>query len=153
LTFIYTLFLPIPSAIKGSVQTVGLLQIIWLCQQHPNHPNLVDNVVEPTDNNLRQAGLVKVKLYNHTSATEHPIEDKLGVPTAQSDPTKGHSLKAISMTLHIFLVLIHLTLLGMLLSGRGSGFVFPFQLQNIVSFRIKLVANTIGIVCTPINYP
>lgn len=127
-----------------------MLQIIWLCQQHPNHPNLVDNVVEPTDNNLRQAGLVKVKLYNYTLATEHPIKDKLGVLAAH--PTKGHSLKAISMTLHIFLVLIHLTLLGMLLSGRGSGFIFPFQLQNLVSFRIKLVANTIGIVCTPISY-
>ncbi|KAJ7128681.1 hypothetical protein C8R44DRAFT_733006 [Mycena epipterygia] len=161
------------TAAKGSIESIGLLQTIWLCQRYPNHPNLFQNVVDPTDSNLQKAGLVKVQLSDDTFLGPEVAQGHLyrngGIPTKnlqlssenhlhadsstssliQQSPdtlTKHHYLKTISMILHVLLVLVHATLLGMLLSGKGHGIIFPLQLQSIVSSGIKVAANTLGTV-------
>ena len=41
---------------------LGLLQIIWVFEHHPELLEIVEQVDDPTDNNLRSAGLVNVCL-------------------------------------------------------------------------------------------
>jgi hypothetical protein len=42
--------------------TLGLLHIIQLFQHHPDLAEILEQVEEPTDHNLRVARLVKVRL-------------------------------------------------------------------------------------------
>jgi hypothetical protein len=47
---------------NSSLTSLGLLQIIWLFEHHPELSEILENVEDPTDYNLRTAGLVKVRL-------------------------------------------------------------------------------------------
>ncbi|KAF8190279.1 hypothetical protein K438DRAFT_2141786 [Mycena galopus ATCC 62051] len=94
-------------------------------ERHPDLPNLLSNAMDPTDDNIRAAGLVEVQLLNDTRLVAESALNSLSIA-----PIK---------------ILIHITLLGMLVSGRGSGFIFSFELQNSVSSRIKIAANAVGI--------
>jgi hypothetical protein len=47
---------------KKSLDELGLLQAIWLFQHHPELSEILEQVEDPTDHNLRVAGLVKVRL-------------------------------------------------------------------------------------------
>jgi hypothetical protein len=42
--------------------SLGLLQILWIFERHPYLSDLLEQVEDPTNYNLRDAGLVKVRL-------------------------------------------------------------------------------------------
>jgi hypothetical protein len=41
---------------------IGILHAIWLYRNHPELERLMPHVENPTDNNLREAGMVRTKL-------------------------------------------------------------------------------------------
>jgi hypothetical protein len=45
-----------------SITSMGFLQIIWVFEHHPELSNVLEQVKDPTDHNLRAAGMVKVCL-------------------------------------------------------------------------------------------
>jgi hypothetical protein len=47
---------------KTTLSGMGLLQTIWVFQHHPELSEILESVEDPTDYNLRAAGLVKVRL-------------------------------------------------------------------------------------------
>ncbi|KAJ7901395.1 hypothetical protein B0H13DRAFT_1883072 [Mycena leptocephala] len=47
---------------KSCLNSLGLLQIIWVFEHHPELSGILEQVENPTDFNLRVAGLVKVRL-------------------------------------------------------------------------------------------
>jgi hypothetical protein len=46
---------------------LGFLQIIWVFEHHPELAEILEQVEEPTNCNLRAAGLVKVRLLDAIS--------------------------------------------------------------------------------------
>jgi hypothetical protein len=47
---------------KPGLSGMGFLQIIWVFEHHPELSGILEQVEDPTDYNLRVAGLVKVRL-------------------------------------------------------------------------------------------
>ncbi|KAJ6459305.1 hypothetical protein C8R45DRAFT_1031032 [Mycena sanguinolenta] len=45
-----------------AISGMGLLHAIWLYREHPELEKLLEQVVEPTDENLRRAGMVRMRL-------------------------------------------------------------------------------------------
>lgn len=45
-----------------SADGLGLLHTIWFFQHHPDLTEILEQVEDPTDYNLRVAGLIKVRL-------------------------------------------------------------------------------------------
>ncbi|KIP09767.1 hypothetical protein PHLGIDRAFT_302452 [Phlebiopsis gigantea 11061_1 CR5-6] len=53
----------IPSVLpKTHFESTGLLQLTWLLGQESRISERIADIVEPTDNNLRRAGLFEVNL-------------------------------------------------------------------------------------------
>ncbi|KAJ7217259.1 hypothetical protein GGX14DRAFT_541785 [Mycena pura] len=50
---------------------LGILQIIWIFEHHPELHEILEQVDDPTDDNLRSAGLVNVCLADAFSSTGH----------------------------------------------------------------------------------
>jgi hypothetical protein len=42
--------------------SMGFLQVIWVFEHHPELSEVLEQVEDPTDYNLRTAGMVKVRL-------------------------------------------------------------------------------------------
>ncbi|KAF8214817.1 hypothetical protein K438DRAFT_2138348 [Mycena galopus ATCC 62051] len=57
-----------------SVEKTGLLQIIWIFRRHTELNDSLPQVADPTDTNLRTAGLVTVKLSGHSSAVKETTQ-------------------------------------------------------------------------------
>jgi hypothetical protein len=68
------------SALDGA----GFLQAIWLYQHHPQLDKLLHQVDDPTEENLRRAGMVRVRL-----ADAGMLEETDG--TDSSDEEQGQS--------------------------------------------------------------
>jgi hypothetical protein len=47
---------------NSCLNTMGFLQILWVFEHHLELSEILEQVEEPTDYNLRVAGLVKVRL-------------------------------------------------------------------------------------------
>jgi hypothetical protein len=44
------------------LDSMGLLQMIWIFQHHPKLDHVLDEVEDPTTHNLRMAGMVEIQL-------------------------------------------------------------------------------------------
>jgi hypothetical protein len=53
------------------VNGMGFLQAIWVFEHHPELSEILEQVADPTDHNLRVAGLVKVRLLDALSLQEN----------------------------------------------------------------------------------
>ncbi|KAJ7892193.1 hypothetical protein B0H13DRAFT_1886842 [Mycena leptocephala] len=136
------------------VESMGLLHSIWLYRDQPGHLGLWNNIQYPTENELRRAGLVKIQLSNAGEIRIKPRGDLcpyLLSPALSTDSfvAEAHSsaknyLARIRITLHILLVLIHLTLLGISLSETEHTVVFSARLQGAVSFWGKVATTAVG---------
>lgn len=49
---------------------MGLLHIIWLFRSHPELESQLEQVEDPTDHNLRDAGMVRVQLWSEGEGGE-----------------------------------------------------------------------------------
>ncbi|KAJ7819968.1 hypothetical protein B0H13DRAFT_2452399 [Mycena leptocephala] len=174
-----TAFLAASVLTDSSVDSLGLLHMIWLCRDHPAHSKFLVDVKQPTKGNLRTAGSVAIQLSFQRSLNQRdgdlPIKEKDMVfhktkpdaPRATASPTDSNSagrlvllsytstsyLRIFSVMLHIILVLGHLTLLGLLVGKLGPQIVFSVDLQNNVSFWITFAANALGTTyCSMILY-
>lgn len=58
-----------PSGEDSRVTTGGMLQVIWLLRTHPEIQKIVCAVEDPSDKNLRTAGMVEVRLADTRAAS------------------------------------------------------------------------------------
>ncbi|KAK0485361.1 hypothetical protein EDD18DRAFT_1111509 [Armillaria luteobubalina] len=61
--------------IKGDsgIDTIGILQIVWLMCTHPNLQRIVSDIDKPTVENLQESGMVYALMHGHGSAETHPL--------------------------------------------------------------------------------
>ncbi|KAJ7111265.1 hypothetical protein C8R44DRAFT_856600 [Mycena epipterygia] len=146
-------FIAVPVDPQGFIKDIGLLQIIWLWYTHPEHLDFLRDVKLPMDINLRTAGLTPFQLYKRTlSGRQGPSSVKQGLqadePTLTLLSGAGRSMKtdlwSICITLHIFLVLVHLTVLGISITETEHSIVFSINLQKSVAFWSTVVATAFG---------
>ncbi|KAJ7142615.1 hypothetical protein C8R44DRAFT_725953 [Mycena epipterygia] len=81
LMLLCVMILPGPVEVKTPIQAIGLLQTIWLLQNHPAQPHVLVHVKEPTNLNLRAAGAVVIQLahrtaWNHTGDHKTTLEEE-----------------------------------------------------------------------------
>ncbi|KAK0436002.1 hypothetical protein EV421DRAFT_1147129 [Armillaria borealis] len=57
----------------SGIDTIGVLQIVWLMRTRPDLQRIVSDVDEPTVENLRESGMVYTSMHGHGSAETHPL--------------------------------------------------------------------------------
>ncbi|KAF8148724.1 hypothetical protein K438DRAFT_1989092 [Mycena galopus ATCC 62051] len=60
-----------------AISGMGLLHAVWLYREHPELEKLLEQVVEPTDENLRRAGMVQMRLAGSGSGKRQRPEPEL----------------------------------------------------------------------------
>ncbi|KAJ7488819.1 hypothetical protein FB451DRAFT_678936 [Mycena latifolia] len=156
ITLLCITLLPAASKQKIQVSGSGLLHLMWLNQCHPDLVDLLQNVENPTEQRLRSVGLIPVEFSHkqHSLILEptstHTAELKQSPISSQ--PTGGHksfwntspiSLRIISIALHISLVLLHLSLLGLWAAPHlEHQVVFSIDLQGSVSLWVTVIATS-----------
>ncbi|KAJ7613431.1 hypothetical protein FB45DRAFT_1065030 [Roridomyces roridus] len=141
------------------IQSLGVLQTIWLYRNHSELAASLEQVPVPTDVNLRRAGMLRVQFINGTvrirAADLGGINaDKLsertygpGRPVKKSDEASPPStwtsvtvLSLVSTVLHSTLIVIHL-LLGMLCGMKlEHRITFSLAQQPLVAWLISTIA-------------
>ncbi|KAK0477568.1 hypothetical protein IW261DRAFT_266361 [Armillaria novae-zelandiae] len=56
----------------SGIDTIGVLQIVWLMRTRPDLQRIVSDVNEPTVENVRESGMVYTSMHGHGSAETHP---------------------------------------------------------------------------------
>ncbi|KAJ7605865.1 hypothetical protein B0H17DRAFT_1154178 [Mycena rosella] len=159
-----------PSKLTVQVPGTGLLHLIWLYLYHPDLLHLLRNVKEPTEDNLRSAGLVTVEfseaISNHSRRSTQDLEHKnmdlnqttlkssvnsiiLSAPTTERYKAPGSRahilLRITSIALHILLILLHLLLLGLWAAPHlEHKVVFLVDHQGVVALWITVIATSFG---------
>ncbi|KAK0193369.1 hypothetical protein F5146DRAFT_379581 [Armillaria mellea] len=54
-----------PIAGDSGIDTIGVLQILWLMRTRPDLQRIISDVDEPSTDNLREAGMVKTSMHVH----------------------------------------------------------------------------------------
>ncbi|KAJ7755428.1 hypothetical protein B0H16DRAFT_715079 [Mycena metata] len=137
------------SPIVGS----GLLHHIWFSQNNAEQLASLSTIKQPAGVMLRMEGQqIIVRLPKDVSVTnllqtsvEHKTQD-LG-DTGSLCHGVHHSTnysRVICLTLHILLVLVHITLLGISFKQKEKTIMFSINLQDTISFWIKFVATALG---------
>ncbi|KAK0216578.1 hypothetical protein EDD85DRAFT_942889 [Armillaria nabsnona] len=57
----------------SGIDTIGVLQIVWLLRTRPDLQRIVSDVHQPTVENLRESGMVYTSMHGHRSAETHPL--------------------------------------------------------------------------------
>lgn len=116
LTIIFLQFLAASVLTDSSVNSLGLLHMIWLCRDHPAHSKFLVDVKQPTKANLRTAGSVAIQLSFQRSLNQRdgdlPIKEedmvfhktKPDAPSATASPTdSSRSSCQVVKYLYIFI--------------------------------------------------
>ncbi|KAJ7019086.1 hypothetical protein C8F04DRAFT_353328 [Mycena alexandri] len=137
---------------KGAIEASGILHNIWLWRSHPRLRSLLSDIKQPTEANLRTAGLIPIQL----SAKDMGSEDMQQPGNPRSFGLDHHSLTSASswskllfpmcITFHVLLVVIFLCLLGLSISEAEHRISFSLDKQHTVSFWCKVVATIFGTV-------
>ncbi|KAK0438168.1 uncharacterized protein EV420DRAFT_1486822 [Desarmillaria tabescens] len=59
----------------SGIDTIGVLQIVWLMRTRPDLQRIVSDVHEPTVENLRESGMVYTSMHSHGNAEMCPLTD------------------------------------------------------------------------------
>ncbi len=54
-----------PIAGDSGIDTIGVLQILWLMRTRPDLQRIISDVDEPSTDNLREAGMVNTSMHVH----------------------------------------------------------------------------------------
>ncbi|KAJ7692693.1 hypothetical protein B0H17DRAFT_1132929 [Mycena rosella] len=134
----------------------GLLHHIWFSRQYREQLACVSAGKQPTEFNLRTEGQQAVSLENSSpkrpvstiKCRTHDLQGPRSSLQAEDKLISAHSStnysRVVCLALHIFLVLFHITLLGIFFTQREHTIVFPLNLQDVISFRTKFVATALG---------
>ncbi|KAK0200509.1 hypothetical protein DFS33DRAFT_1397253 [Desarmillaria ectypa] len=57
----------------SGIDTIGVLQIVWLMRMRPDLQRIVSDIHEPTVENLRESGMVYTSMHSHGSGEMHPL--------------------------------------------------------------------------------
>ncbi|KAJ7610615.1 hypothetical protein DFH06DRAFT_1485488 [Mycena polygramma] len=150
----------LPYAVAGSgtrspVDSISILQTIWIFRRHDNLSHSLHQVADPNEANLRTAGLVTVQLVGPSSETgvddstsDFHSRSKLLDPGSPSrSRLSSQRYKIICISLHVGLIIIHLTLITIVVSSHAEhAVIFPVQSQHNVSLWITLISTAIGTV-------
>ncbi|KAJ7751923.1 hypothetical protein DFH07DRAFT_825880 [Mycena maculata] len=139
------------------VQTIGLLQTVWLWYHHAGRSHSIKDVKKPTARNLRTMGTTTIRLANANArgkwqrqsihAASKIFHFSVGDVSRPDPPANTNTMRALNVTVHIFLILVHLTLLGIGLVHLEHRIIFSVDLQSSVSFWAKVVATAFGVIC------
>ncbi|KAJ7614487.1 hypothetical protein FB45DRAFT_1110242 [Roridomyces roridus] len=154
----------------GATKIDGLdvLQVIWLCRDHPELVANLEQVRVPTDLNLRRAGMLQVQLIDGTAPMREMLEesgevlqnsDKLLESTYPDRPSRNQVadrpsereqlssrwtsdlvLSLVSIILHSTLVVIHLILALLCSMGLEHRITFSLSQQSFVAWVLSTVA-------------
>ncbi|KAJ7085072.1 hypothetical protein C8R44DRAFT_903058 [Mycena epipterygia] len=161
-------FLVAPGGPPGPAEGTGLLHTIFWIRRNPERVACLQTVEHPTELNLRVKGSQSVhsadisllplsreierdnKKTPHSSMSEDVYEESLkstliGVkPGSQPVLLRTSNLRRICITLHIVLLLVHMTLFGIMLARKEHNIVFSLNIQSMVSFWYKVIATAFG---------
>ncbi|KAF8142807.1 hypothetical protein K438DRAFT_1946148 [Mycena galopus ATCC 62051] len=151
--------------LAAEVDGVDMLQTIWLYRDHSELAAYLKQVEYPTDLNLRQAGMVRIKLIATTSEMRKDSEavevesedtDELAAQYSQTKlsislegPNKfrsgwnsDRSLSLVSVILHSTLLAIHLVLAVLSQMEIEHRVTFSLAQQPFLSWLITTIATT-----------
>ncbi|KAJ6491099.1 hypothetical protein C8R45DRAFT_1138153 [Mycena sanguinolenta] len=134
------------------IDGIGLLHAIWLYRHHPELEMLLEQVEQPTTNNLRSAGEVRTRLV----ATR---EKRLSVPkdattllrksreaAKRSGLVSVNSLQHSSLLLHLTLIALHFALVGIWAKGLEHRITFSLDNQALIPLVITVISTTFGVI-------
>ncbi|KAJ7614499.1 hypothetical protein FB45DRAFT_1064740 [Roridomyces roridus] len=154
----------------GATKIDGLdvLQVIWLCRDHPELAANLEQVRVPTDLNLRRAGMLQVQLIDGTAPMREMLEesgevlqdsDKLLESTYPDRPSRNQVadrpsereqlcsrwtsdlvLSLVSIILHSALVVIHLILALLCSMGLEHRITFSLSQQSFAAWLLSTFA-------------
>ncbi|KAJ7467499.1 hypothetical protein FB451DRAFT_1258708, partial [Mycena latifolia] len=155
-------FLMMPRDFQSPINGSGVLHHIWLSQHYPEQLAFLWHVKQPTEVNLRIHGQQTVQLSNQvppkTTLNMWPkssidnrrnnSEDSVSTPKREDNSSVVHTstnyLTVLCLTLHLTLVLVHLTLVGISIKQKEHSIVFPINLQDTIIFWTKFIATAVG---------
>ncbi|KAJ6449264.1 hypothetical protein C8R45DRAFT_1131086 [Mycena sanguinolenta] len=124
----------------------GILQVIWWSQQNAEDIDFLENVCQPTELNLRIAGLGFIpEKSNRKLGPKHPknLKPERGSTSACTISTVNWP-KIICIILHILLVLVHAIVLWIRATNSDHRIVFQLGLQGVISLWYKVMSTVIG---------
>ncbi|KAJ6602731.1 hypothetical protein DFH09DRAFT_1125418, partial [Mycena vulgaris] len=157
----------LPASLDNLIEGTGLLHNIWLWRYHPEHSDVLEDVKQPTQMNLRTAGLRVLQLSDGLLLGEGgrgylPVGKQTKgrrnhIQHSQSDDATStlfktthvysvviHHFQLVCISLHVLLVLVHLALLGILLAHREHNIIFATNRQKTVSLWLTITTTAFG---------
>ncbi|KAJ7112154.1 hypothetical protein C8R44DRAFT_882549 [Mycena epipterygia] len=135
-----------------SIDGTGILHTIWLYRNHPELERSLDQVENPTTDNLRKAGevlrLLKTEDQSRpsiASTSEKPLLRSSHHASQRSGMESSKSLRRSSLILHSIIVAIHLALVGIWANKLEHQATFSLEQQSMISFAITAITTTFGV--------
>ncbi|KAJ7614504.1 hypothetical protein FB45DRAFT_1110285 [Roridomyces roridus] len=145
---------------KTKIDSLDVLQSIWLYRDHPELAASLEQVQVPTDLNLRRAGMMRVQLIDGTAPMREMLKEFGEMsedadvslsetkypPGKQERERRGSTWKSdlvlslVSTILHSGLVLIHLILAVLCGMGLEHRITFSLSQQSFVAWLISTLA-------------
>ncbi|KAJ7613442.1 hypothetical protein FB45DRAFT_1036380 [Roridomyces roridus] len=148
---------------KTKIDSLDVLQSIWLYRDHPELAASLEQVQVPTDLNLRRAGMMRVQLIDGTAPMREMLKEfgemsedaDVSLSETKYPPGKQGSkererrgstwksdlvLSLVSTILHSGLVLIHLILAVLCGMGLEHRITFSLSQQSFVAWLISTLA-------------
>ncbi|KAJ6452069.1 hypothetical protein C8R45DRAFT_1083520 [Mycena sanguinolenta] len=132
---------------NGCFPGPGILRAIWWFQKNAEDIDFLQNVCQPTELNLRIAGLnVMTKKSPPTFNPKHLKSFKAERGLSARTILTVNWPKIIGIILHILLVLVHSILLWIRATNRDHQIVFQLGHQGVISLGYKVMSAVIGTV-------
>ncbi|KAF7292680.1 hypothetical protein MIND_01166200 [Mycena indigotica] len=134
------------SVLQRAINAPGLLQTMWLAEQHAGlHEKLVQ-IHKPSNERLRRAAMVSVKLAQDKEGEALRDFPKEPGPAAdRRKPLYSRTDQLICLALHVVLILVHAILLGVLLNHHAEHRItYPLARQRSMSLWVTIISTGLG---------
>ncbi|KAF7302212.1 hypothetical protein MIND_00788100 [Mycena indigotica] len=133
------------SVLQREINTPGVLQTLWLSQRHSELQKKLVQIHKPSNERLRRAGMVHLKLAQDREA--EASRDFTKQPGSASDthkPRYSRRDQLICLGLHVAMILVHAILLVVLLNHTEHRCTFPLSKQQSMSLWVTILSTSIG---------
>ncbi|KAJ7112169.1 hypothetical protein C8R44DRAFT_798196 [Mycena epipterygia] len=132
------------------IDGTGILHTIWLYRSHLELETSLEQVENPTTDNLRKAGEVprligRSKIEDQSLKHVSPSTHRSGAASQRSGMESSKSLHRSSLILHLIIVAIHLALVGIWANELEHQATFSLDQQSMISFAITATTTTFGV--------
>ncbi|KAF7367591.1 hypothetical protein MSAN_00822400 [Mycena sanguinolenta] len=153
------------------IDGTGILHTIWLYRNQPKLQTILKQAGTPTNNNLREAGMVNTTFggqlpgaepsnlidlntdalsFRGESTTGSAVDAntnllnsaRTGLPVQKTSLLSSRSLRFLSLLLHLTLVAIHLGLICICVMGPEHRLVVSLAHQGLASFLVTVMTTT-----------